>query len=141
MRVVCYPASRAVTGMGYGEGGMSEHDEQAALFGWAQWARFDAPELDLLFAVPNGGHRHKATAAKMKAEGVKKGVPDVFLPVARDPFIGLWIEMKFGYNKPTKEQAEWMEALRAQGYRCEVCYRWQDAAAVIADYLGFDLAF
>jgi hypothetical protein len=34
-----------------------------------------------------------------------------------------------------------MEALRAQGYRCEVCYRWQDAAAVIADYLGFDLAF
>ena len=54
-----------------------EHVEQAALFRWAEFARARLPELTLLHAIPNGGHRHKATAARLKAEGVKRGVPDL----------------------------------------------------------------
>ena len=61
----------------------SEHQEQAALFRWAWFAQVKHPALALLYAIPNGGHRHKAVAARMKAEGVKAGVPDLCLPVAR----------------------------------------------------------
>jgi hypothetical protein len=124
---------------------MSEHDEQRNLFSWAEWQSLVWPELALMFAIPNGGHRHKATAAKMKAEGVKAGVPDIFLPIARyskrlkESYIGLFIEMKFGKNKPTKKQQSWIDDLRKRGYRVEVCYSAQEAREVIADYLGREL--
>ena len=55
---------------------MSEHDEQVLIFKWARLSEGRWPELALLFAIPNGGHRHKAVAAKLKAEGVRAGVPD-----------------------------------------------------------------
>jgi hypothetical protein len=125
---------------------MSEHDEQRNLFSWAEWQSLVWPELALMFAIPNGGHRHKATAAKMKAEGVKAGVPDIFLPVMvrskygeLGVYSGLFIEMKFGKNKPTKKQREWLEALRGQNYYATVCYSAQEAREVIADYLGREL--
>ena len=57
----------------------SEHQEQVALFRWAEFAIARWPELALMYAIPNGGHRHKAVAAGLKAEGVKRGVPDVCL--------------------------------------------------------------
>ena len=83
---------------------MTEHDEQAALFQWAELMAAQIPELRLMFAIPNGGHRHIGVARKLKAEGVKPGVPDIFLPVARNKFHGLFIEMKFGRGRLTKEQ-------------------------------------
>ena len=49
--------------------------EQQALFDWAKISGI--PDLDLLHAIPNGGHRNKATAGRLKAEGVKRGVPDI----------------------------------------------------------------
>lgn len=61
----------------------TEAEEQATLFSWAAMKRGKYPELDLLFHIPNGGSRGKAEAARFKAEGVKPGVPDLFLPVAR----------------------------------------------------------
>ena len=61
----------------------SEHEEQVALFEWAEWNKRQYPELELMFAIPNGGQRHVVVAKKLKDEGVKAGVPDIFLPVAR----------------------------------------------------------
>ena len=58
-----------------------ETDEQQALFDWAKISGI--PDIDLLHAIPNGGHRNKATAGQLKAEGVKRGVPDIFLPVPK----------------------------------------------------------
>lgn len=113
----------------------SEHAEQAALFRWAEFARARLPELALLYAVPNGGHRHKATAARLKAEGVKRGVPDVCLPVARDGAHGLYIEIKTERGKPTSEQLGWIRALRRQGYAAEVCHGWESARSMIEHYL------
>lgn len=115
---------------------MSEHAHQTALFAWAAHARTEYPELEWLFAVPNGGHRHKAVAGRLKAEGVKSGVPDVALMVPRGGYAGLWIEMKYGRNKPTVEQCRWIEALRGYGHRVEICYDWTDARAVIEEYLS-----
>lgn len=117
---------------------MTEHDEQAALMLWIRsGAVLDAwPELEYLYAIPNGGWRHKATARIMKAEGLKRGVPDLHLPVARGQYHGLWIEMKFGKNRPTKEQKQWLAFLESQGHRVALCYTFQEAQDLILQYLA-----
>jgi hypothetical protein len=69
------------------------------------------PALRMLHAIPNGGHRHKATAARLKAAGVKAGVPDICLPVARGDWHGLYIELKVGKNKLTEAQRRWKDDL------------------------------
>jgi len=113
----------------------SEHDEQVALITWCRYHVGRWPELDLLFAIPNGGHRHPAVAGKMKAEGVRAGVPDLFLPVSRGLWNGLFLELKTATGRWTPEQREWICRLEGQGYRAEVCKGWEAAAAVIEDYM------
>lgn len=113
-----------------------EHAEQAALIRWAEFARARLPELALLHAIPNGGHRHKATAARLKAEGVRRGVPDLCLPVARSGAHGLYIELKTERGRPTPEQLGWIRALRRQGFAAEVCHGWESARSMIEHYLS-----
>ena len=114
-----------------------EGQEQAALMSWAQMQSWRWPELALLFHIPNGGGRSKAEAGRFKAEGVKAGVPDLFLPVPRGEQHGLFIELKRrAGGRVSDEQKEWIQALRKHGYRVEVCKGWEAAAAVIAEYLG-----
>ena len=114
---------------------MSEHDHQVSLFQWLDVAKAQHPELALAFAIPNGGQRHKAVAAKLKAEGVKPGVPDVFLPVARCGYHGLFIEMKFGKNQQTPAQREWEHKLLMERYMVATCYSWEKARDVILTYI------
>jgi hypothetical protein len=116
----------------------TEHQEQVTLFRWVVLVQSGHPETKLLHAIPNGGHRHKAVAARLKAEGVRRGVPDLCLPVARNGCHGLYIEMKNSKGRLSPEQKKWADALQAQGYRFELCRSWQEAALTIADYLGFD---
>lgn len=115
------------------------------------------PVLDRLHAIPNGGLRNKATAAKLKATGTKRGVPDVFLPmpatVADDvqpvhrltdrtrQYCGLYIELKrpktetqrAGVTSP--EQDDWIAYLRRAGYAVSVCFDWRSAAKEIERYV------
>ena len=116
--------------------GQREHDEQCALFQWALSQVCVHPELTMLYAIPNGGHRHKAVAAKLKREGVKAGVPDICLPVARGGWHGLYIEMKVGQNKPTKHQERWLENLNEYGYLSVVCWGFEEARQTLIAYLG-----
>lgn len=112
-----------------------EHDEQVALFQWIALER-NIPELGLLFAIPNGGKRHIFTAKKLKAEGVKPGVPDLFLPVARGGYHGLFLEMKREKGgRLSQHQKEWGEALTAQGYVVVSCPGWDAARHVLLLYL------
>lgn len=115
---------------------MTEAQEQAALFEWAAWNVGRHPELRLMFHVPNGGSRNRIEAANLKRQGVKAGVPDVWLPVARGAFHGLVIEMKVGKNKPTENQKEWIRLLNEQKYATRVCYSWQEARNAIEKYLS-----
>ena len=115
---------------------MSEHDEQVALFEWSEWLTSQHPRLKWMFAIPNGGKRHLGTAVKMKREGVKKGVPDIFVPIPTKTHHGLFIEMKFGYNKPSFNQKEWLEYLGSVGYKAVVCYGFEEAMHAIGDYLA-----
>ena len=113
----------------------TEHAEQVALVRW-----FDLQHKDLrgrLVAIPNGGDRHPAVAAKLKAEGVRKGYPDLQLLVPASGYHGLLIELKrVKGGRVEPEQADWLEWLAAQGYRAEVCRGADQARAVITDYLG-----
>lgn len=113
-----------------------EITEQIAVFMWAAREAALLPELRLLFAVPNGGKRDAIEAAKLKRAGVKPGVPDMLLPVARGGYIGLAIEMKTWPNKPTDLQAEWLDALAGERWRCRVCYSATAAIDVILAYIS-----
>ena len=89
-----------------------ESGHQEALFSWAAYRTGLMPELQYMYHVPNGGKRDKATAAVLKRQGVKAGVPDIMLPAARAGYHGLYIELKAGENTTTKKQKEWLEYLR-----------------------------
>lgn len=134
-------AALGMTGAGV-EAGLSaaplEHDEQKALFEWADAMQGEHPELAMLFSIPNGGARHPAVAAQLKAEGVKAGVPDCFLAVRRGKFGGLFLELKRANhsNGPTAAQREWIDALRRYGYSACVCYGAQEAISTIMAYLA-----
>lgn len=113
----------------------SEGDEQEALFEWAEWNLTLYPELKLMYHVPNGGSRNKAEAAKLKRQGVKKGVPDICLPAARGKFHGLYVELKTDGGKASKEQVEYIKALNRTGYAAEIAHGFEQAVEIITRYL------
>lgn len=110
----------------------TEHEIQKAYFEWASYQRFEG--IELLHATPNGGMRHPAVAAKLKAEGVKTGVPDVSWPVARGGFIGMAIEFKSDGGNPSKEQRDRINALQREGWCVTLCWSWESAARFTQGY-------
>lgn len=113
----------------------TESVEQICLFRWAEFAKGKYPELDLLYHIPNEGKRSVSAGARLKQEGLKSGVPDICLPVARGLYHGLYIEMKVGRNKPTENQNRWLKNLAEQSYKTAVCYGWDEASKLIISYL------
>ena len=114
----------------------SEHIEQVTLMHMLGIVAAEWPEVRLMFAIPNGGARHPAVAGKLKAEGVKAGVPDLLLPVARGGYHGLFIEMKARKGgRASPEQKEWLAELTLKGYMCEICHGAEEAFATIMMYL------
>lgn len=115
-----------------------QHLEDAAQMALMRWAGFMSnryPELDLLFHVPNGGKRNAREAARFKALGVKAGVPDLFLPVVRGDFHGMFVELKAKGGRLSDNQKSWLTKLGKQGYYAVVCYGFEDAADEIIKYL------
>lgn len=109
---------------------ISEHSLQVQC---VQYFRFKYPSK-LIIAIPNGGARNIVVATKLRAEGVLKGVPDLFIPEPTDKYHGLWIELKVGYNKPTEYQKEIMKKLIFKGYACAVCYSFEEFEKIIIEY-------
>ncbi len=122
---------------------VSEHTEQVKLCTFARMKAQEQgfTELALLFAIPNGGQRHKAVAGKMKAEGVRPGVPDLFLPVARGGFHGLFVEMKTLKGRVQPVQVEWHKVLEAQGFCVKVCYGYNAAVVTLCSYMQNDITY
>lgn len=110
--------------------------EQAALLTEVR-IRYPAA-AKLIYHVPNGGHRHKLVAIELKKQGVRAGVPDLVLPMARGGFFGLYIEFK---AKPpfdaavSPAQDAYIQALTDQGYLALVCRGHIDAIEAIRAYL------
>lgn len=113
-----------------------ESAEQQTLFEWAKRAEGRWPELKLLYHIPNEGKRSARTGARLKAEGLKSGVPDVCLPVPRGEHHGLYIELKRRKNsRVTQEQMDWIADIVEQGYVAAVCRGCDEAIALIESYL------
>lgn len=113
----------------------TESEEQIAL---VQWLEAQHPEVPF-FHVPNGGNRSKATAGRLKAEGVRAGVPDIYLPM-----LSLWVEMKRTVGgRLSKEQAAWIEHLEDKcGHTVIVARGFEDAVRQIENHIasgGYDL--
>lgn len=115
-----------------------ESQEQISLFQWAKLMQGRYPELSLLHAIPNGGKRNAREAARMKQEGVKAGVSDIFLPVARGGYHGLYIELKAEKGTLSDKQKWWIEETTKQGYYSTVCFGWVEASQVIKRYLDME---
>lgn len=115
-----------------------EDAEQISLIQWSELQSAKYPELKLLFHIPNGGKRNAQEAARFKRMGVKAGVPDLFLPVPRGGFHGLWIELKAANGKTSTAQESMLKELRLQGYAAKVCFGWEKAAVAIKTYLELD---
>jgi len=114
----------------------TEAQEQADLMQWLAYAEIRHPELRLCHAIPNGGSRNPIEARHLKEQGVKPGIPDLFLPCARGGFHGLYIEMKRRQGgRVSIEQKKMIIALREQGFRVEVCEGWEAARDVIKEYM------
>ena len=114
-----------------------ESEEQQALIRWADYmAATVRPELRLLYHIPNGGTGGEGEAGRFRAEGVRAGVPDLCLPVARGEYHGLYIELKRTKGgKISEKQKEWLDALEKEGYCAAVCHGWDEAREKIETYL------
>ena len=100
------------------------------------WFRVQYPNLaPLLFSVPNGGFRNKATAIRMKAEGVVRGVSDLILFVPSHGYHALCIEMKTKIGKQSDYQKKWQEIVENQGYRYIICRSYEDFKTEIQKYV------
>ncbi|MFL5909445.1 MAG: VRR-NUC domain-containing protein [Gaiellaceae bacterium] len=93
------------------------------------------PELALLYAVPNGGHRLPVAAAKAKAEGQLVGMADLVLPVPRYPFHGLYLEVKVPGKRARPEQRAVLEALVGEGYAVADAQGTDEVVDVVLEYL------
>lgn len=108
-----------------------EHQLQVSCVNWFRLQH----RGQLIYAIPNGGQRNKIVAAKLKAEGVTAGVPDIHIPLANRFYHGLYIELKVKPNSPTISQKEMMFQLHANGYKCSVCYSLEEFMSVVNEYM------
>lgn len=88
-----------------------------------------------IFAIPNGGFRHITTAKKLQREGVKSGVPDLFIPIIRGKVGGMFLEMKRKGGKLSDVQKFWLNQLEEEGYRVKVAFSVDEAIKAIEDYV------
>jgi hypothetical protein len=115
---------------------LSEHHHQLKVMSFAS----KYPQINAsLFAIPNGGKRNLVTAMKLKAEGVKSGVPDLFLALPNEIHAGLFIELKTPKKGTvSKEQKEWITRLNKNGYRAVVCWGHEEAIEELKKYAGIE---
>lgn len=91
----------------------------------------------IIYAIPNGGQRNAIVAAKLKAEGVLAGVPDIHIPMARNGYHSLYIEMKNGKNGILSDkQKDVIDRLRNEGHKVVVCRSVEEFEIEIKEYFN-----
>jgi hypothetical protein len=114
----------------------SEHQIQSTFFESCAWRARRDVRWSCVFAIPNGGLRHIAVGRRLKKEGVRSGVPDVFVAVPSGGKHGLFIEFKQPGNRMTAAQKIWKEMLWGQGYHVDVCFSAEEGVQLVESYLG-----
>jgi hypothetical protein len=90
----------------------------------------------LLFAVPNGGARSKATAGRLKAEGVVAGVSDLLFLVPRGKYHGLCLETKTPKGRQSPEQKEWQKRVEGQGFLYKIYRNFDEFRTILDKFLN-----
>jgi hypothetical protein len=124
----------------------TEYEIQRDIFSWAAQMEHKYPELKWLNGSLNGVRLSIGYAVKMKRIGMKRGFPDINLPVNRrgfnrtlNTYFGLYIELKTEKGTVSKEQKEWIKHLQSQGYFACVCKGKEAAIRIITHYLEGEL--
>lgn len=117
----------------------TEADEQTALFRYISCELARYPMLNAIAHIPNGGYRRKSEAARMKAQGVRRGYPDILLDYPSCGKHGLRIELKRERNyRIDREQKRWIYQLNVNGYAAVFCFGWWHAWKTIESYIRGD---
>ena len=111
---------------------MSEHEEQVAVVEYCDLLSIP------IFHIPNEAKRSPAVAARLKAEGLRPGIPDLCVPVAKGIFHSLYIEMKDEKGRLTDAQIEWLVRLRKEGMCAYCCKGAANAIELISRYMDED---
>ena len=109
--------------------------EQAKVIAWARANENNYPYLWMLHSSLNGVKMTKAQAGREIAQGMLSGVPDLFLPVKNNNFVGLYIEMKSTKGRVSVEQSRYLKCAAENGYSVVVCSSAVDAINTIKAHL------
>lgn len=113
----------------------TEDEEQAYIISWCNIMSARYPELSLLYHIPNEGKRSGREGAKLRRMGLRRGVSDLCLPVARCGYHGLYIELKAKDGRATAEQKKFIEEVGREGYLARLCFGADEAVKLIEDYI------
>lgn len=117
----------------------SETSEQIDTFCWASRTQYQCEPIGhYMFAIPNEGKRTKRMGARLKAQGLRSGIPDFMLAIPVDEWHGLFVEMKVGDNDLSDNQVKWRKRLLSRGYKVVVAYSCQEAKEEIKKYLRIE---
>lgn len=107
----------------------TEEQEQAALVEWLDFKKIP------FFHIPNGGYRNKIEGARFKRLGVRAGVPDICIPLARNGYHGLYIELKRRCGSlVSPPQQHWLTLLNKNGYFAVVALGFDHARRIVEEY-------
>jgi hypothetical protein len=110
---------------------LTEHQEQCLVIAFC-----DIHHIPI-FAIPNGSNKSKIQAHNFKLEGLRAGVPDLCVPLMRNGYGSLYIEMKRKKKSTVSiEQKAWIALLNSFGHKAVVCYGSDEAIEVIKGYIG-----
>jgi hypothetical protein len=119
-----------------------EHDIQTAFFDWLdryaalRWNRYTVANRFQAFSIPNDGQRSICAALWHRAQGLRAGVPDVFIPIPSINYHGLWIEFKRDSgSRVSIAQMEWIRQLQDCCYCVRVCRSVDEAINVVTAYM------
>lgn len=113
----------------------SESDHQQALFVWAAYSSGQFPELELMYSIPNGAHVSDRNRKRLICEGLKKGMPDIHLPVARGNYSSMYLELKTPKGKLSEFQKNRIHLLEKAGNYCTVSKSFEESVILIQSYL------
>lgn len=114
----------------------AESNIQKSLFRWAHLNKGKWPELQALYAIPNGAHVSDKNRIRLVYEGMRKGMPDVHFPVPKGPYASLYLEIKTKEGRVSIDQQNRMQLLASLGNLCVVARGLYECIGAVEDYLA-----
>lgn len=114
---------------------MSETCEMIKFFEYLSWQEIQRPELACIYHIPNEGTRSIRRGRIMKQKGVRAGIPDVCVPIARGEWHSLFLEFKVKSGKLSPVQVKMCKLLHAHGHCVRVAWSADEAIEILEKYL------